>query len=217
MPFANMTVLENNDLVINFNDSIVQGVIKQEDLMVRIYGNEPSYNVTWTASFTGNDTVKIETNIMSKLIGSAQEIAIVDFVNPDAFTSQFSSRGANQDSNMTGYLFQNNVNFGSSDSLGQTAMILFLFSIFMAGVSSFGGNSMEMTWNLMNTLQILFYLSYVYVLYPGHLIEFFKYLKYANAENQYIAAITFMVIPEDRFERGSVSLPHSDFYRQTID
>jgi hypothetical protein len=63
---------------------------------------------------------------------------------------------------------------------------------------------MEMMWNLMNTLQILFFLSYVYVNYPTHMTTFFAFLKYANAENQYLSAFTFLFISDSNFKRGDV-------------
>jgi len=206
MPIANMTIDNNNYLILTFNDTIDEVPIAKTDLQITIYGSNTFYNFTWIAQYTSNNTVGIDMTIITKIYGNSQEQVVVEFLNPKAFKSVFSGRGANPESNMTAYLFENNGNAGTTGSLGQTAMILFLFSIFIAAVSSFGGNSMEMTWNLMNTLQILFYLSYVYVNFPPHLTEFFKYLKYANAENQYLAAIFFSVIPQSHFPRGSVSI-----------
>ena len=106
---------------------------------------------------------------------------------------------------LSGYLSASAGTAATSNSIGQTAMFIFLSSLFIAFISSFGGNSMEMTWNLMNALQLLFFLSYIYLNFPNHLNEFFVFLKYANAENQYLSAFTFMIIPEDHFKRGSVS------------
>lgn len=203
MPDATLTVLQTNDLLIRFNDTISETTISNNDLNIRIYGSSLYYVFNWTAEYMDKSSVQVYMNIQSKIYGG--ESILVDFVNTNKFKSVYSKRGVNP-KELAGKLFENKGSESSSDSLGQTAMILFLFSLFIALISSFGGNSMEMTWNLMNTLQLLFYLSYVYVNFPEHLSQFFGYLKYANAENQYLSSLTFWIVSRDNFKRGHVSV-----------
>ena len=133
------------------------------------------------------------------------------FPNPDKFVSIYSKRGVNPQE-LTDYLNTSKGVQASSTSIGQTAMIVFLCSVGIGIISSFGGNSMEMTWNLTNTLQIMFFLSYTYVNFPDNLSTFFSYLQYTNAANPFLSEITYLIIPPDNYKRGSVS-ENKLFYR----
>lgn len=202
MPDATLTILSSNDLLIKFNDTLYEVGISENDLNIRIFGSSLYYNFNWTAEFIEKTSVQVYMNIQTKIYGG--ESVLVDFANPNKFKSVYSQRGVNP-KELTGKLFENKGGESSSDSLGQTAMIIFLSSLFIALISSFGGNSMEMTWNLMNTLQLLYFLSYVYVNFPDHVSKFFGYLKYANAENQYLSSLAFWFVHRENFKRGHVS------------
>ena len=103
-----------------------------------------------------------------------------------------------------GYLNKNNIVVGSA-AAEQTALILFAISIAISLISSFGGNSMEMMWNFMNTLQMFYFLSYINLIFPYNADEFFGFLAYANAQNEYLSWITYQIIPQSKFTRGSVN------------
>lgn len=107
----------------------------------------------------------------------------------------------------------------SSDTFGQTTLIIFIISMVISAISSFGGNSMEMMWNLMNTLQLIFYISFVYVNYPSGVKDFFKYLKYSNVDNEYLKYMTLHIIPESNFNRGNVNdrIGEKAFYVNSAD
>ena len=123
------------------------------------------------------------------------EILYVDFTNPDNFKSIYSKRGVNPQE-LSGYLYKSDGIKTSTTSIGQTTMIVFLCSVALGFISSFGGNSMEMIWNLMNTLQLIFFLSYTYVNFPEDVSIFFDYLRYSNAENPILSSLTFLIIPK---------------------
>mmetsp|Transcript_41597 Transcript_41597/g.48010 ORF Transcript_41597/g.48010 Transcript_41597/m.48010 type:complete len:304 (-) Transcript_41597:430-1341(-) len=218
MPTAKMTVLSNNDLIITFNDTLFINTIEQSDLSLKVYGPEASYSFTWTAIFDSNSSVYINNEFLSSLQGSNQEQIVLSFKNTEKFVSIYSKRGVNP-TDLSDFLFAYTGSQASSSSFGQTTMIVFLFSIGISAISSFGGNSMEMMWNLMNTLQLLFYLSYIYVNYPDNVESFFTYLKYSNADNEYLKFVSFKIIPESNFKRGNVNnrIGEKAFYVNSAD
>ena len=189
MPIAEyITITLDNDLYVLFNDTMIISTIDSSDLLLQIYGPESSYSLTWEAEYLDDREIYIQTDIRTSIQGGGIEIISVEFINRDSFTSAISLRGVNPENEVSEFL---NEAFVSSNAgtFGQTAMYIFLFSVFLAIVSSFGGNSMEMMWGLMNTLQILFFISLVYITYPNDLVEIFKYLGWANANNQYLAQL----------------------------
>lgn len=129
---------------------------------------------------------------------------MLEFVNTAKFRSSVSQRKVSIDNQVTGYLNKQGSN-ASAKTIGQTTMIIFLASMGLAVLSSFGGNSMELMWYLMNTLQILFFISYIHVEYPAILESFFGLLSYANANNQYVSEITFLVFPAEKFNQEQLN------------
>ena len=204
MPKASMTVMMSNNLYIEFNDTLYMQNIEQSDLMVRIFGSEQNYEFSWIAQFIDQSSVSVIMSIQSNIVGQGDESVVLDFLNPDKFVSIYSKRGVNPQE-LSGYLNTYKSAQTSSTSIGQTTMIVFLCSVVIGLISSFGGNSMEMIWNLTNTLQIIFFLSYTYVNFPDNLSTFFTYLQYTNAANPFLSEITYLILPPDNFKRGSVS------------
>ena len=199
-----MSITSENNLILAFNDTLVITNITENDLYINIYGSEVSYNFSWTAYYTDSSTVLIETNIRSEIFGGNNEIIVLEFLSDSAFTSIYSGRGVNKETQHTQYLYTN-IEARAGKLFGQAALIIFFTSMFVTIISSFGGNSMEMMWNVTNTLQIFYYLSYVYVQFPGNVTFFFSYLQYSNAKNDVISYLSYMVIPENSFTRGSVN------------
>lgn len=213
-----MIVTVDNNLDITFNDTLYKAEIANSDLRISVYGPENTYSFSWTPIFVDTKSVYINTNFISSLKGFNQEQVVVEFINRDKFKSIYSKRGVNPQE-LKGYLYPFTGSEASSESIGQTAMMIFLISVGLTVISSFGGNSMEMMWNLMNTLQLIFFLSYVHVNFPTHVVEFFDFLKYANAENVYLKYVTLKMVPEDKFTRGAVNERLGDkvFYLNSAD
>ena len=204
MPSAVIQVLDTNDLIIVFNDTLYEMAIDSTDMNIQIFGPESSYSLSWTASYQDSSSVFVNMNIKSSLVGNNQEIVEIEFVNRDKFKSIFSQRGVNP-TVISEYLNTYTGQSTSSKQFGLTAMIVFLSSITIALISSFGGNSMEMMWNLMNTLQLLYFLSFVFVNYPESTMEFFDYLSYANADNEYLSEVAYVFYDKDKFKRGEAN------------
>ena len=198
MPKSELTVTTENNLKLTFNDTMLIQDIAETDLYIQIYGPEGPYVFTWTAKYTDNKTVTIDMTYETPIQGSNRELVVVEYLERDKFKSSNSLREVTPENELSGYL---NSSSKSSNAglLGQSAMYIFIASILLALISSFGGNSMEMIWGLMNTLQILFFLSFVYVEFPKDLDSIFKYLSWANADNEYVAELSFLLIPENKF------------------
>jgi hypothetical protein len=125
MPKAQLEVDRNNDIIISFNDTIEIETIEQTDLKIRIFGSNLFYEFSWNAFFEDSDTVRIDTQIFSRILGNNNEQIVVEFINTNRFKSSYSHRGVNPEE-LSGFLFPSSGNDGSSGSLGQTAMIIFL-------------------------------------------------------------------------------------------
>jgi hypothetical protein len=218
MPTATLYVETTNDLVIIFNDTMKTDTIDSTDLEIDVYGSVSYYEFSWAAEYIDNKTIEIQTKFVTPLLGNQNEQVVVKFITPEKFLSAESSRSVNKKVQLSGYLF-NQDSTTASKSLGQTTMIVFFVSVGVAVISSFGGNSMEIMWNLMNTLQLMYFLSFINVNFPELMSEMFKYLKYANADNEYMKKFTFLLIPEDKFERGEVNEKLGDkaFYVNSAD
>ena len=65
----------------------------------------------------------------------------------------------------------------SSGSIGQVTLYIYLFSVFITVISSFGGNSMELMWIFTNNLQLIYYLSVLNVNFPDIVNVFFPYVQ----------------------------------------
>lgn len=178
--------------------------ITQDDLYIRIYGSQLSYNFEWTASYSDSSTVEVDVTISSAILGDKNEVIVVEFPYPNTFKSIYSERGVNPETQLTGYLVKSG-SVATSKSVGQTTIYIFAVSIFLALLSSFGGNSMEMMWWLTNTLQLAYFLSKVNVNFPDQVVSFFDYLKFTNANNNYMSDFAFLMISEDKFKRGDVN------------
>lgn len=57
----------------------------------------------------------------------------------------------------------------------------------------------------MNTLQVMYFLSYVSVRTPSYVTSFNSYLSYSNLDNQYSEYLTISLISENNFKRGDVN------------
>ena len=209
MPTATLSVKQNNDLVITFNDTMTQTSISKTDLSVQIYGPQLLYSFSFTASFTSNEKLSIEMDIDSDITGNKEEYVIVKFTNPSQFRSMSTGREINSETFLSGYL-HNQESTIATTVVGTSMQLLFLIAIALSLISALGGNSMEVMWGLLNTLQIIYFMSYIHLKYPSHLSTFFQYLGYANANNEYLSMLTFLVIPEHKFTQVEINEKFGD-------
>ena len=202
--------MSNNDLLITFNDTIVNGAITDNDLYISIYGPLSSYSFSWNATFQTSTTIYVNMNIIDEITGNGEEVYI-DFPYTNNLLSIYSQRQTNPDTSLKGELNKAQVNT-SSGSIGQLTLYIYLFSVFITVISSFGGNSMELMWIFTNTLQLIYYLSVVNVNFPDIVNVFFPYVQICNANNQYVSDLSYMIIPSSKFESGNTAFGQTAFY-----
>ena len=197
---------------------MIETTIESSDLFIRVFGPEDIYNFDYTAEYTDNTTVTVYINFQTSIQGYEKELIVVEFANTDKFVSHYSSRAISIENEQSGYLNKQN-NQGNTGIFGQSAMYIFLISIIIAIVSSFGGNSMEMIWGLMNTLQIIYFISYIYVEYPSDLDGFLEYLGWANANNEYLSELSYLALSQEHFSDEIVNekIGEKSFYINSSD
>jgi hypothetical protein len=203
MPIATLKVMSTNNLEVSFNDTLDLVSITNVDIYIAIYGSETSYSFTWNAYFFDAKTVIVNMQISSYISGSNEKV-YVEFPPSTNLKSSYSHRKVSPDIQLTGSL-NNQDSSAAAASLGQTALYIYLGSIGLTMISSFGGNSMEMMWMLTNTLQLMYYISVISVHFPDALESFFPFLKASNADNPYFKYLTYLIIPQSKFTRGEVN------------
>lgn len=218
MPLAALTITQQNNLILTFNDTLFIVDIDSNDLYIRIYGTLLEYEFTWDAAYIDDKTVGVTMTYKNSFVGGNTELIVVEFVDRNKFMSTNSFRGVNIETDLSGYLYAQS-NQSNTGVLGQSAMYIFLASVLLALISSFGGNSPEMMWGLMNTLQILYFTSYVYVEFPKDLDAIFVFLGWANANNQYLSDITYLALSSDKFNQDIVNdkIGEKSFYLNSSD
>ena len=100
----------------------------------------------------------------------------------------------------------------SSGSIGQLTLYIYLISVFISVISSFGGNSMELMWIFTNNLQLIYYLSVLNVKFPDIVNAFFPYIQICNANNQYVSDLSYLIIPSSKFRSGNTAFGQTAFY-----
>ena len=82
-------------------------------------------------------------------------------------------------------------NKATSVSVGTTTTTAFVLTALIQIVAAIvTGGSMELMWSMVNTLQIIYYIGLMSLLYPAHVNVFFGYLALANANNVLLSYIT---------------------------
>ena len=217
MPSATLEVQSNNDLLIKFNDTITPFVITSNDIYIQIYGPKNEYEFTWKGKFQDSSTVLIEMDIATTITGN-NEIIYLEFSLSNGFISIYSLRNVNPDITFNENLYEQESGTNTG-SFGQTALYLYMVSVGLTILSSFGGNSMEMMWQFTNTLQLMYYLSVINVHFPSNLSRFFPYIHSSNADNPYLKSLTLFVIPANSFKGVEINdqLGDSSFYMNSAD
>ena len=212
MPKATLQVLSNNNLLLKFNDTIASTAITENDIYIAIYGSLSYYNFSWTATFQNSSTILVNMNINSIITGNGEDI-YVEFPYSNNLKSIYSHRQTNPDIVLKGALNEIK-STQSSSSIGQTTLYIYLFSVLITVVSSFGGNSMELMWVFTNTLQLIYYISVINVNFPDIVNFFFPYVQIWNANNPYLSDASYLIFPESKFSDFSEgnNIGHTSFY-----
>ena len=81
-------------------------------------------------------------------------------------------------------------------AVAQTAMYVFVFSLIITLLSSFGNYSVEIMWELINKFPIIYYINYIFAVFLTDLKTVFDLLSWTNADNEYLAMLTFAILPK---------------------
>ena len=77
---------------------------------------------------------------------------------------------------------------------GSSSLVAFLTSMAISvGAGVLTGGSIELMWCMINTLQIIYYIGLMSLLYPPHVNVFFGFLALANANNALLSKISELV------------------------
>ena len=83
---------------------------------------------------------------------------------------------------------------GTTGMAGSSSLVAFLTSMAISvGAGVLTGGSLELMWCMINTLQIIYYIGLMSLLYPPHVNVFFGFLALANANNALLSAISTLV------------------------
>ena len=84
----------------------------------------------------------------------------------------------------------------NTKTVAQNAMYLFVFSLIITLLSSFGDYSVEIMWELMNKFQSIYYVNYIFAVFQTDLEIVFDLPSWANVDNEYLAMLTFAILPK---------------------
>ena len=125
------------------------------NLNIVIYGPLSFYEFKWKASFQDSSTLLVNMEISSEIKGQGEKI-YVEFPNSNNLRSIYSLRQTSPEISLNGFLNAEN-NSKGVNLFGQATMFIFLGSVLISVLSSFGGNSMELMWIFTNYLQLIYY------------------------------------------------------------
>ena len=183
-----------NTYNVAFNTDMNQVEVNLSDFLLTVYSK---YDIpfTWSAKYIDNRTLRIAIITNSILVGD--EIVSLKFINYKVF------RGVNG-----GWLVSTEIKTNASDNLvnsKETASSLSIFAQYSAYTGIIitvfliiiGGGSYEMLWALLNSMQIISYLSLMTPYFPQHVRIMFQVLKFSNLNFDYLSNIFQSLLPFD--------------------
>ena len=98
----------------------------------------------------------------------------------------------------------------SAEASAKSASYTFLIYVAISfGISLITGGSLELMWSLTNTLQIISFLSLLDLYYPKGINLVFKYMKFANFNNQILSYLTILIFGGN-FDKNPVNARFKD-------
>ena len=151
------------------------------DINIMIDGPNSPYSVSWSCTY--DKTIQTISFSSSPSLIGVDEYITLQLLRVENFQSEYSIPISNSQQ----FIFT--VPRLSSSQVanigGSTASYMFLFTILLSiAVSVITGDSIELMWSMTNTLQLMFYLSYLDLYYSSDLLRIFSYMKYSNFDNE---------------------------------
>jgi cysteine-rich repeat protein len=182
----------DNSISLSFSHDMYSTNITLNDLSISI---ESDYLVSfvWVAKYINSTTMLINLNIGTALTG--KEVLTIKFINyktirgvkggwiqPEFYSTTLPSSLSSQ---------------ADSASFVSTYMQYFvgIGVILVFGLLMWLGNSLEMIWSLINTLQFISYLPLMIPYYPDHVKIMFHILGFVNMDFQFMSDIFEGIVP----------------------
>jgi cysteine-rich repeat protein len=179
-PIAEISYLsEINELTIKFTEPMENiDVMDKLNLNLTITGPMAPYQFTYKAGFEDEYTMMVNITMTSQMAGDDEDLYTLYF-NTDVFVSKYEPKLITK--KLYGFLYKVPIlpnvigAIGSStNNIMSTTLVALVVSNVLLGESS------ELLWGFMNTIQIMFFFPLLMLYFPDHLTAILTYLKSAK-------------------------------------
>ena len=181
-----MTETCNLDSRINvlFDHDMYQTKITLDDLYLEIVSNI-NVKFSWTAEYVNSKELLISLSINSIIKGD--ETLKIRFINSKVFRGVYGGWVKPQE--LTTLLLNSLASSAeSAKSISSYTEYMILSGIIVAFLLLYiCGNSIEMIWSLVNTLQVITFLPLMTEYYPGHVKIMFEILEFVNIDFEFLS------------------------------
>jgi len=182
-----------SEIVYVFNDTMSEHEFTGDEFTLSFEGPSIDYELSYSASFTSNTTLKLKYSVSPGIVGGSGEQLTVQFSNILAFETSDGIPISTQ--YVYKYEFEVVEASAQAESAGSGASLMFVSSFGLSiGASLMTGQSMELMWSLANTLQIIYILGLLDLYYPPNLLAVISYMKYSNFDNPFSKYLSGLAI-----------------------
>lgn len=169
--------------------------ISSSDLELRFSGPSGPYRTKYKAYWVSGSSFVIEYTVDPGVEGGVGESMNILFNNPKNFVSSSGGIVDVSDSSKFTVTFPYvKADKSTTGVAGSSSLVAFLTSLAISvGAGILTGGSLELMWCMINTLQIIYYIGLMSLLYPPHVNVFFGFLALANANNALLSRISVLV------------------------
>ncbi|CAI2386702.1 unnamed protein product [Moneuplotes crassus] len=179
------SISDQNVAMISFNSDMEIFEIATSDLSVVVTGPANNYDLSYTSKFTNSTHLEVDVKMISTLYGGGSET-----MNITIDQSKFkSSNGASVENNsvkgIANQILENGAMLNACKS-ATSSMLQFTMGIIIS-TNVLLGDSLDLHWAFMNTLQLLYYYPFFSVYFPIHVVSFFKSFTISRFEVDFIS------------------------------
>jgi cysteine-rich repeat protein len=179
-PIAEISYLSKiNELTIKFTEPMENiDVMDKSNLNLTITGPMAPYQFTYKAGFEDEYTMMVNITMTSQMAGDDEDLYTLYF-NTDVFVSKYEPKLITK--KLYGFLYKVPILPDVVGTIGAGANnIMSITLVALVGSNVLLGQSSELLWGFMNTIQIMFFFPLLMLYYPDHLVTILTYLKSAR-------------------------------------
>ena len=176
------------NIVLKFNDTM-QIVNITDELMSCSASGANGYTVQWSFTFVSDTQINVGYTVSPELVNFVSLNVIIDFKQTDVFMNTRNVSIESQESIVVS-VDDNQVSYSAEASAKSASYTFLIYAGISFGISIITGGSLELMWSLTNTLQIISFLNLLDLYYPKGINLLFKYMKFANFNNQALSLLT---------------------------